>query len=189
MTEGADDGASSPWLQDSWTVYHHSPSDPSWTLSSYHRIGGMSVLSDFWPLHGAMQPRLMDCMFFAMREHVFPCWDDKSNIDGGCVSFKVPVEHAEAFWEELFKRAVGETLVSPSAERACVVNGVSTSARRGGFCIFKVWLADEAGLVASGAVADLGSAALRTVLRVPASYRGELVYRSNRSNIQNDAKA
>lgn len=171
-TESPDDD----WLQDSWTVYAHASCDPTWTLDSYHRLGQVATLADFWPVHLATRSRLLDdVMVFFMREHVFPCWDDASNIDGGCISFKVSVNAARAFWDELVKRALGETLVASDADTppTVVVNGVSSSGRRGGFCIFKVWVGGGAG--GPGAASSL---------RIP--YDGEVVYRSNRELITVD---
>ena len=157
------------WLHDVWTLYFHDPEDPDWTLESYHRLGDVATVEDFWELHGAVGEHASTGMFFLMREHVFPCWDDKTNIDGGCLSIKVPVDAAGAAWELLAKRAIGETLVvAPGAWAS--LNGVSISPKRG-FCIAKLWMADER-------QRDRGA------FRLPEDYRGEVVYRSNRDNMQ-----
>ena len=160
------------WLQDVWTFYFHDPEDQRWTLESYRRLGDAASVEDFWELQGAVAPHVRAGMFFAMREHVFPCWDDKHNIDGGCISIKVPVDVAPAAWELLLKRAIGETLVVDDSSWASL-NGISISPKRG-FCIVKIWMADD-------------RHATRAHVRLPEDYRGEVVFRSNRDNMQMDA--
>ena len=161
------------WLQDVWSFYFHDPDDPAWTLESYRRIGDAASVEDVWELQAAIAPHAASGMFFAMREHVFPCWDDKHNIEGGCLSIKVPIDAAPAAWELLLKRAVGETLVADPA-RGASLNGVSISPKRG-VCIAKLWMADDT------------HSTTRAAFRLPDDYRGEVVYRSNRENMQMDA--
>jgi hypothetical protein len=161
------------WLQDVWTFYFHDPDDNRWTLESYRRLGDAASVEDMWELQSAIADKVPHGMFFAMREHVFPCWDDKHNIDGGCLSIKVPVRAAVPAWELLLKRALGETLLADPAAWSSV-NGVSISPKRG-FCIVKLWLADKAQTA-------------REHFRLPEDYRGEVVYRNNRENMQMDAQ-
>ena len=162
------------WLQDVWTFYFHDPEDASWNLDSYRRLGDVASVEDFWDVHGALAQHARTGMLFVMREHVFPCWDDVHNIDGGCISIKVPTENVVASWEELLKRAVGETsMVAPGDWRS--LNGVSVSPKRG-FCIIKLWLADI----------EHGSA---EHVRLPDDYRGDVVFRSNRENMHRDVAA
>ena len=158
------------WLNDVWTFHFHDPDDQRWTLDSYRRLGDATSVEEFWELQDAIAPHVRTGMFFMMREHVFPCWDDKHNIDGGCLSLKLTAEESPAAWELLLKRAIGETLVRDDAS-AAALNGISISPKRG-FCIVKIWLADDKHVT-------------RAHLRLPDAYRGELVFRSNRENMQN----
>ena len=162
-------------LNDSWSFYFHDPKDSNWTLESYRRIGDASTLADVLAMSTTLSDFLCHGMFFVMREHVFPCWDDKHNIDGGCISLKVNAENTHAVWDEIVKRVVGETSHSTDSS---IVNGVSISPKRG-VCIIKVWLGSAAA-AATGAAPHSG-------VRVPTRYRGDVVYRSNRDNIQIDA--
>lgn len=157
------------WLHDMWSYYFHDPEDPDWTLESYKRLGDAATLEDACEIHRAVAPHAACGMFFLMREHVFPCWDDKHNIGGGCLSIKIPVDAARAAWDLLVKRSIGETMVVDDDAWA-KLNGVSISPKRG-FCIAKLWLADEA-------------LTTRAAFRLPEDYRGEVVYRSNRENMQ-----
>lgn len=162
-------------LNDSWTFYFHDPLNNTWTLDSYKRLGDVSSIGDFLAMHSTINDFIPHGMFFLMREHVFPCWDDKHNIDGGCISLKVNGDHVYAVWEELVKRVIGETL-SKSAAAWSHVNGVSISPKRG-FCIVKLWMSKD----------YVHTPGRECMLRIPSKYRGEIVFRSNRDNIQMDA--
>jgi hypothetical protein len=116
-------------------------------------------------------------MFFIMREHVFPCWDDKHNIDGGCISLKVHGDQIVSIWDELTKRVIGETMMRSPTDWSHV-NGVSISPKRG-FCIIKLWMSSDYVPSGNGDDADR--------MNLPCKYRGDVVYRSNRQNIQLDA--
>jgi hypothetical protein len=158
-------------LNDSWTVYFHDPLNDNWTLESYKRLGDVSSVGDFLAMNSVINDFVSNGMFFIMREHVFPCWDDKHNIDGGCISLKVNGDHVASVWSELSKRLIGETLLKNDRDWSHV-NGVSISPKRG-FCIVKIWMSKE--YVRGDSI------------RIPEKYRGEIVYRSNRDNIQMDA--
>jgi hypothetical protein len=120
-------------------------------------------------------------MFFAMREHVFPCWDDANNIDGGCLSIKVPVDAVPSTWEYLVKRTLGETLVV-DPKRWESLNGISVSPKRG-FCIFKLWMAD----IGSVDPDPETNGWPRSSVQLPPDYRGDVVFRLNRENMQMDS--
>jgi hypothetical protein len=162
------------YLNDVWSFYFHDPEDNRWTMDSYKRLGDVASVQDLRDVMGATSLHAHSSMFFAMREHVFPCWDDANNIDGGCVSIKVPMEVAKDTWETVVKRALGETLVVDDGEWA-MLNGVSISPKRG-FCIVKLWMADTSEKWMT-----------HSVLRLPEWYRGHIVFRINRDNMQMDA--
>lgn len=171
----ADDAPSETFLQDVWTYYFHDPDDPNWNLNSYHRLHDVATLQDFWDVHSATASFLSRGMFFVMREHVYPCWDDPLNITGGCLSMKVLKEDMPAFWEHLMVRMLGETLLVPDAsdadpERWSAINGMSVSPKRF-FCIVKLWLRRD----------DLAD---RRHYDLPAKYNGEILFRLNAENIK-----
>ena len=162
------------FFQDVWTLYFHDPDDVNWNLNSYIRLGDMSTVQDFWEHHEAIASYLSNGMFFVMREHVFPCWDDPHNIKGGCISIKVLKEDLPAVWEHLIVRMLGERLFSPAADEDCdawsVVTGLSVSPKRY-FCIIKIWLGSQK-------YTD------PRMFRLPETYDGEVLYRANADNIK-----
>lgn len=167
------------YLQDVWSVYFHNPDDQNWNLESYKRLSTISTVQDFWRVHEATRKYLTEGMFFIMREHVFPCWDDPENIKGGCLSLKLPREKLDESWEIMCQRLLGESIVSSGPnDGECnawnSVNGMSVSPKRY-FSIVKLWLRE-------GAPTDPARYA------IPSWYSSEILYRSNEENIRDRNK-
>ncbi len=154
-------------LDDVWSIFHHGMTDSSWTLDSYTRVATVSSAEEFWGVHSLVCPLLHTNLFFVMREHIFPCWDDAANIDGGCISARVPMHQIGAYWEALCVRLLCEGLCPG---KAGAVNGISSSPKQS-WCVVKVWLSCEV------AVEDMD---------MPAGFVGTLMFRWNRDSISND---
>jgi hypothetical protein len=131
--------ADDDFLDDMWTLYFHDPSNTDWNLKSYVNLITFSSVTEYASVAKAVNHRVNRGMFFLMREHVFPCYDDKANIDGGCFTIKVANVDANEFWNSLCVRLLSDTLTR-EATAASSVNGISISPKRG-FCIFKIWMA------------------------------------------------
>jgi hypothetical protein len=165
-------------LHDSWNMYAHNPFDSDWTASSYKLIGNMSSVRDYLKYRTAVSTSLTKGMFFVMREHVFPSWDDTYNKDGGIISMKVLKDEVPRFWDTLLTRLLGERLVAATSDDDHVgakdgdgetINGISISPKKV-FCIVKLWTSGQ-------------GIRLREQLRIPDSYAGELFHTSNSDNI------
>jgi hypothetical protein len=128
------------YFNDTWKAFYHAPDDPDWTMQSYKSLCCVSSVRDYWALQNSVSDALANGMFFLMREHIFPCWDDKYNIEGGCLSMKVSHGDAADVVSELMRRALGETLLGGEAAGSWAqVNGLSVSPKRA-FNIVKIWL-------------------------------------------------
>lgn len=139
MSVTADD----TFLNDTWRAFFHGPNDPDWTYDSYLQVATVGSVKDFWKLYNTIDTTLSDGMYFVMREHVFPCWDDQYNINGGNVSIKVSHEDTRDVVTQMIKSLVGETLVKPEfLEDWTEVNGLSVSPKKA-FNIVKLWLATD----------------------------------------------
>lgn len=159
-------------LNDIWNIYFHDPNDNNWNTNSYINIGSVSSISDFWHHQICLGSNIHKGMFFIMREYVFPMWDDKENINGGCLSIKILKENIPAYWEDLSIKLLGETLLKEEyRDKWNLINGISTSPKKH-FCIIKIWLKDES--LQSKECFDL----------LPS--HGEIIYKSNMENINND---
>ena len=130
------------YLDDTWTLWFHDPADADWTNSSYTQVAAISSANNFWAVHSLVGDKIRLGMFFLMREHVFPCWDDPNNLNGGSLSMKVSNDAAHSFWETLCARMLSETLVRGDDAGRCV-NGLSVTPKNN-FCVFKLWIAQDA---------------------------------------------
>ena len=141
------------FLDDVWRLYYHHPDDADWTTASYRPLATIGTANEFWGMQGAIGERVRDGMFFLMREHVFPCWDDKYNIQGGCLSIKVANDAVARTWRELCSEMLSEGMEAECAALAAgatgaegasgaggvEVNGISVSPKYN-FAIIKLWL-------------------------------------------------
>lgn len=170
-TDPADAVADADDLESSWTLYFHDPDDRDWNFDSYTRVCTIFRASEFWGVHHRLAENnaLGKGMWFIMRDDVFPCWDDKANIDGGCVSFMVGKADVSRVWQEFCETMLCECMRADGGEDYLEINGLSVSPKND-FCIIKVWLRSD----------SLSSTdKLRT-----GSHVG--IFTSNRSKIAND---
>ena len=160
------------FLNDTWNIYFHDPMDSNWNTVSYINMGPICNITEFWQHHHSLKTHIHQGIFFVMREYVFPMWDDKENINGGCLSIKVLKDNIESYWEDLVIKLLGETLLKKEfADKWNLVNGISTSPKKH-FCIIKIWLKDQS--LNSKEFFNLGSSF------------GDVIYKSNVENISND---
>lgn len=162
------------YLNDTWSCYFHDPLNDDWRNESYVKLTDICSADDFWSFQRTLGDNLGKGMFFIMREHIFPCWDDPSNINGGCLSVKILKHEMIEFWEQLIARLLTEALLKPEHRNKFwnQVNGISTSPKRS-FCIVKIWI---------------GNTALDNIemFDLPGNYNGEVIYKTNISNISMD---
>lgn len=162
------------YLNDIWSVYFHDPNDADWTHPSYVNLGNISTVDDFWNHYQSNKENVHKGMFFIMREHIFPCWDDPGNITGGCLSVKVLKDEMHKFWEDLCMKMLGECLlVEDKRDSWSVINGISTSPKKH-FCIIKIWLQND----------DFNT---KDFFNLFPEYHGDIIYKSNIENISNDS--
>jgi len=130
----------------SWIVWYHNPSDTDWSTKSYKDIIEISSIEDYCVLKNSWDlclPKVSEGMFFLMRKIndttcVYPQWEDKNNINGGCWSFKIPKDNCRQIWFTLMKYILGECLVNEEIDYS-IINGISISPKKN-FSIIKIWL-------------------------------------------------
>jgi hypothetical protein len=168
--------ADETFLNDTWNLYFHDPYDENWNYTSYHPVETITTIETFWKVHQQLKDKVQCGMFFIMRDGIFPCWDDESNKGGGCLSIKVLKQDMQKFWEALCISLLGECILQPSVRDAMWsnVNGISTSPKKH-FCIIKIWLKNN-------------DCTDKNLFCIPSNYYGDILYRSNLENIeQNNA--
>lgn len=124
------------FLGDCWSLHFHDPDDNDWTDKSYKLLGTVSTVQDWQMAETAFHDMWQKGMFFLMREHIKPLWEDEHNKQGGCFSFKVNKPDAGVFWYRLCALSLGETLFKDQTDRLC---GVSISPKRN-YCILRIWV-------------------------------------------------
>ena len=161
-------------LDSSWTLYFHDPDDRDWNFESYSKVCTMYRAAEFWGVHHRLceNNALGKGMWFVMRDDVFPCWDDKANIDGGCLSYMVSKADVAKAWREFCEPMMCECMRRDGGDDYEEINGLSVSPKND-FCIIKIWLRTEA-LGTSNAFRVGGHAGIFT---------------SNRTKIANDKTA
>ena len=155
-------------LNDLWTFYFHDPFNSDWNLSSYTKVCDIGSTDDFWSTHVTFIEKINLGMFFLTREHIFPCWDDPYNKDGGCLSIKVLKQDVQTFWQNICVRVLGESLLC-APDKWDHVNGVSISPKKH-FCIVKVWMR-------TNEFQDVAC------YNLPDNFYGDVIYKANRDNL------
>lgn len=126
------------FLSECWTLYFHDPDDNQWTPESYKIVGNFSTLQDWCYTDISFTNLWQKGMFFIMREHIQPLWEDPLNKNGGCFSFKVNKPDAGHFWFKLGSLLLGSTL-GKTQEIDSKICGISMSPKRN-YCILRVWV-------------------------------------------------
>ena len=129
------------YLNDLWCLYFHDPIDYQWDLKSYHLISQISSVEDFVELYDVYKELMYSGMFFIMREHISPRWEDEWNKYGGCLSFKISRHDLQEKWFEACSRVLGETMGKQDVF-SLNINGISISPKRN-YYIVRIWLKDN----------------------------------------------
>ena len=124
------------YLNDIWAIYFHDPFDHNWEISSYKLISTISSVEEFVEIFSLYEDMFYNGMFFLMREHITPRWEDEYNKEGGCFSFKVLNKHVYLIWKTLLFLMCGETLCVKK-EHNHLINGITISPKKN-FCIIKI---------------------------------------------------
>ena len=80
-------------------------------------------------------------MFFIMREHIMPRWEDENNKNGGCFSYKLSRIVLEDKFFEVCSQMLGEVL-GKTNEYSENINGISISPKKN-YYIIRIWIKDN----------------------------------------------
>lgn len=120
--------------------YHHFKDD--WSINGYKHIYTIKNGVDFWQLYNNWDliGGVLCKQFFIMKNDVKPIWEDESNKNGGCWSFKIFENQANELWEDLSTLFVTDDLLDNSDE--CV--GLSICLKKSNYCVIKIWNTNSA---------------------------------------------
>jgi len=132
------------FLNDAWVLYFHDPYNEDWSERSYHELCTISSVEDAVQTCEAFKQLWSKGMFFLMREHIKPLWEDEHNKNGGCFSFKAMKPEVPKVWNDFVARVLGETMVKTKQRQVnwADVCGLSISPKRN-YCIIRLWIADK----------------------------------------------
>lgn len=129
------------YLNDLWALYFHDPYDMNWDEKSYKFLCTMSSVEDFISTFIIFRDLWSRGMFFIMREHIMPRWEDTHNKNGGCFSYKVMKSELDDKWFKVCANVLGEKL-SEDETYTQNINGISISPKKN-YYIIRIWLKDN----------------------------------------------
>ena len=125
-------------LDQSWTFWYHSINTNDWSNSSYKKLLEIQTVFDVKLLLDIIQrEHFHNCLFFVMKEGIFPNWEDKHNRDGSCISLKIPKKHIHDTWNTAFLKLVTKSLFLDKYKQTHM-NGISITPKKE-FNILKLW--------------------------------------------------
>jgi len=126
------------YFNDIWSFYFHDPYNIDWSINSFKFICNISNIDDFIKLYITFREIIFKGMFFIMREHVQPIWEDENNINGGCFSLKIYKDNIKEKLFELSALLLGENL-GKTDEISNNINGISISPKKN-YYIIRIWI-------------------------------------------------
>lgn len=129
------------YLNDIWAFYFHDPYNIDWNINSFKLITTISSIEDFIKLYLTYKDIIFKCMFFIMREHILPIWEDENNKNGGCFSLKIYKEEINDKFFEISSLLLGEKL-GLRDEISNNINGISISPKKN-YYIIRIWIKDN----------------------------------------------
>ena len=126
-------------LNSEWNLWYHSIKDTRWTKDSYRQIYTLRNLFDYKIMEELFQKNyLQNCMLFLMRNDIYPLWEDPENIEGCCVSFKIPSKDLVQTWNKSILKIICEE-IHKNKDNYNELNGISISPKKE-FNILKLWV-------------------------------------------------
>ena len=127
------------FLDNSYSLWFHNADQTDYSPESYNEILTFNTLQEFWYLDKFIKKDMIENgMFFIMIDQIMPIWEDKNNIKGGCVSWKVDRKFCYKFWID----CVGHFIMKHLGNYTNLINGVSISPKKNS-SIIKLWFKEE----------------------------------------------
>ena len=123
-------------LHNEWKLWYHSSKNTSWNNQSYKNIYNIDCLYDVKFLIDSINlNHIKTGMFFIMKAHIFPNWEDKENKHGCCISYKIYDNIVKEKWNYI----ILEVLLNNIEIKNNHINGISIVPKKN-YCIIKIWL-------------------------------------------------
>jgi len=123
-------------LESSWSFWLDKYPGPNLSPEEYitalTKLGTVATIQDFWRWQNNL-PSPFDIGFrtryHVMKAGIQPVWEDKANMNGGCIAIRVPKQELEYAWMRVLLGVVGEQF-SLLLEEIDAVCGISVSIRK-----------------------------------------------------------
>ena len=126
-------------LSDKWVLWAHLPHDTNWSLNSYIKVSDIETIEDLVSIIQNLKENVVkNCMLFIMRHNINPIWEDPSNKNGGCFSFKINNKNVGSSWKNLSYAVLGKSITKDDKLFESI-NGITISPKKT-FCIVKIWM-------------------------------------------------
>lgn len=126
-------------LYKEWSFWAHLPHDTDWSDNSYKKIMDIKYLEEILKLYETIPEKMIkNCMLFIMKRGIKPTWEDESNKNGGCFSYKINNKSVINVWKNLTYSLVGGD-ISECDDLRDNINGITISPKKN-FCVIKIWL-------------------------------------------------
>lgn len=120
-----------------WNLWYHHIKD-DWSIKGYKKIYNITNSDTFWKLYNNWDKigGLLCKQFFLMKNDIQPLWEDESNKNGGCWSFKINENQVNQLWEELSILLVTDEILIENKQD---IVGLSLCLKKNNFCVVKIW--------------------------------------------------
>ena len=126
-------------LKHKYNFYFHNPDNQNWELDSYINLLEFNSLEEWWILDKFIRKDMVENgMFFIMLENSAPVWECPTNINGGCISWKVDRKNSYKSWID----SIGHFITQDFGNYTSKINGVSISPKKNS-SIIKLWFKEE----------------------------------------------
>jgi hypothetical protein len=130
-----------------YVVWYHSITDDDWSKASYINMCKdlpnqcVATIGDLSKIYICFKEHITSGMFFLMKKNVLPIWEEKENINGGYISYKISKAEAKEVWLKLTSDFIlGKLLCDPTLIPN--INGISISPKISN-AIIKIWINDK----------------------------------------------
>jgi hypothetical protein len=130
-------------LNNTYNVWFHDANNTDFSINSFYNIAKFDNIKDYLIINQTLRNNykmLLNGMFFIMKDEIKPLWNDDSNRDGGCISWKIDKHDSLNYWENLLLLLITNNL--PLEFNKYGINGISINPKKN--CnIIKVWLSKD----------------------------------------------
>ena len=104
-------------LKSEWCLWYHSINDNNWGINSYKLLYEFKDLHGLYALYNLLTNKiLINGMYFIMKKGVLPIWEDATNINGGCLSYKIQYENLSNKFKNILLLCLSDNLYKNKKE-------------------------------------------------------------------------